>query len=731
MINIVVNLIFENLDKPEGEGRFERVLWVDPSGKTYASISLDEKNPFPIWKETAKLYEEIANNKVRKTEVFSSPKEVSQTTVQEKHFIRRDEAWRTIQALVEDEPDIYLKENRGAKITKTAKEFNKHPMTIYKYLRQYWQGGKTLNALLPNYFFCGGAGKERAVNSGVKRGRPSKLKEVLGEPVGINIDETVKSKIDLSYRKFYLGEKLSKKHAYEKMLAQYFNVGYRQEGDAFVPVLPPVTELPTYEQFVYWTDKMFTVKEKLTGRIGEKEFNLNHRELLGNSTEMAFGPGSIFQIDSTPADIYLVSHVDNKSIIGRPTVYVLIDVFSRLVTGLYVGIENAGWLAAMMAICNAASDKVEFCNEYGISITQDMWPSQFLPRVFLADRGEMEGKNADPLVQNLGVRISNTPPYRADWKGIVERSFGMIRQTSVYRLPGAVKEKNRGDHDYRLDACLTEYEFTQIIIKTVLEYNTNHRMEWYPMRDFLIDHSVKPIPIELWKWGIQHRNGNLKEVPLNIVKLNLLPRGEGTVTERGICFKNMDYSCKTALQKQWFIHARNGRTWKVKIAYDPRNTSKIYLLDENGRDYDICELLDTYRHFRNCRFEEVEAYYKTRKIEKKLYQSRELQSQSDVAAFIENTILKAKERKKLIPNTETKTSQIKNIKENRRIQRLNNREKEAWDLAPTPTIVKEGAEIVPFEAGKTNTKTSSRSKQSQELEYLRSLRSQRKVDDDE
>jgi hypothetical protein len=74
----------------------------------------------------------------------------------------------------------------------------------------------------------------------------------------------------------------------------------------------------------------------------------------------------------------------------------------------------------MMAIANAASDKVTFCREYGIEITEEDWPVHHLPEAILADRGELEGKNAENLVNGLHVKIMNTPPYRCDWKGIIE-----------------------------------------------------------------------------------------------------------------------------------------------------------------------------------------------------------------------------------------------------------------------------------------------------------------------
>ena len=107
------------------------------------------------------------------------------------------------------------------------------------------------------------------------------------------------------------------------------------------------------------------------------------------------GPGSKYQIDASVGDIYLVSQFDRSNIIGMPVMYFVIDVFSRMVTGMYIGLEGPSWVGAMMAIANAALDKVAYCREYGISIAEEEWPCYHIPAVILGDRGEMESKNAD------------------------------------------------------------------------------------------------------------------------------------------------------------------------------------------------------------------------------------------------------------------------------------------------------------------------------------------------
>jgi hypothetical protein len=74
-----------------------------------------------------------------------------------------------------------------------------------------------------------------------------------------------------------------------------------------VEVLPPAEQLPTFDQFLYWARKGEDLKDLLLHRQGERKFNLKLRPLLGDSTLMAFGPGSQVQIDATPTDFWAVS----------------------------------------------------------------------------------------------------------------------------------------------------------------------------------------------------------------------------------------------------------------------------------------------------------------------------------------------------------------------------------------------------------------------------------------
>jgi putative transposase len=237
---------------------------------------------------------------------------------------------------------------------------------------------------------------------------------------------------------------------------------------------------------------------------------------------MAFGPGSHYQIDATIGDIFLVSSFDRTRIIGRPVVYLCVDIFSRMIVGFSVTLEGPSWLGAMLALDNVVTDKVAYCAEYGITISAREWPCHHLPKSIHADRGQFEGFDADRLPNSLGVDVHNTAPWRADWKGIVERNFGIANETVIHFTPVAVpRPHKRGDPDYALKAVYTLDDFRKLLICYIKDYNLNHYLKKYPMDEFMIADKVERYPIDLWEWGIANRSGSLRVMPQEIVRLKL------------------------------------------------------------------------------------------------------------------------------------------------------------------------------------------------------------------
>ncbi|RNB79752.1 transposase [Brevibacillus fluminis] len=634
----------------------ERILYIDTNTDTMYLIDIDMRLAFPYQRKVSDVLNELQCGICVVQDNDPKAIVISEADIPQLYKDKRDNAWGLIKAAVKDEPDIYIEDSRG-KIIKILMKQNKiSKVTLYKYFRKYWQRGKSPNSLLPNYQNCGV--RERTL-VGKKTGRPSRFREKIGD--GANVTEEMKKIFRIAVARFYMNKtKNSLSYTYTQMLKEYF---YDEET------------IPTLRQFRYWFNKEIKRKDKIIAREGKKKYNLGSRPVLSNSHEQLIGPGSVYQIDATIADVYIVSRYNRTQTIGRPTLYFVVDVFSRMITGVYVGLENPSWNAAMMALANAFSNKVEFCKQLGIDITEDMWNAQYLPDTIVADRGEMLSGFADTLANSLQIRVVNTPAYRPDLKGIVERTIRTVQELLKPFLAGYVHKDagERGVTDYRKEAKLDLYQFTRMVIYAVLYLNNDKEMKKYPLSKEMIADGVEPLPRQIWEWGLQNRSGSLRACSEELVKLNLMPRGKATITFQGIIFKGKSYSCQEGIEEGWFERA-NKNSWREEVAYDPRNAKNIYLIRNNGRDFITCSLLPKEKEHFEMTFDEILHLNECLELNSQLRKNAQLQHKIDFFKRMEEIRDEAESES---PKEKVKT---KNIKAFRKVDKEKNREKEALHL---------------------------------------------------
>lgn len=511
----------------------------------------------------------------------------------------RDKAWELIQDAVMDEPDIFDPKKRRKILLGIEEKTGAKVPNLYKYIGKYWRYGKVPDALLPDYSLCGKT-RDPYKDSAKRPGR-QKADGAAGKKL---------TKRDLwnfraAFTKYYLGsEKLSLEKTYLRLVGDYYTVK-DQYGNTTSPMDPD--EVPSRQQFFYWHRKNRDTLEEVLSRDGQRSYHLKNRGEPGRTETHLRGPGIACQIDATTADIYLVSRDDRSAIIGRPTMYFQMDSFSHIVTGMNISLDPPSWENAARTILNSVEDKAEYCARYGVTITREEWPCMHFPSVILADRGEMESRTADLLCKHLGIAVENAPPYRGDLKGIIEKHFDLIN-IDMAALPGKVEKdfRQRCAKDYRLESALDLYEFTAIIIRCVLWYNNYHYMEAFRKTRQMRQLHVKPVPREIWEFGIRYMSGGLKTMDKEYVRYHLLPKGEASITRMGIRFDGRYYSCDRAEQERWFDTARTSSSWKVTAAYDPSDAGFIYISPAAGAAPVECRLLDKDRIYEGTSTEEAQ-----------------------------------------------------------------------------------------------------------------------------
>ena len=443
---------------------------------------------------------------------------------------------------------------------------------------------------------------------------------------------------------FYTSRKNSLQTAYTLMLKEK----YCDKNGALLP------EYPTIHQFRYFYRKNKKMQTYYISRNGLKDYQKNCRPLLGDGVQEYASFVGMGMLDATVCDIYLVDDAGN--LIGRPILTACIDAYSSLCCGYSLSWEG-GVYSLRGLMLNILEDKQKWCKKFGISFVKNQWNcAGYLPGIFVTDMGTEYKSSTFEQISELGITVINLPAYRPELKGVVEKFFDLIQNTYKPFLKGkGVIEpdfQERGAHDYRKDACLTLRQFEQILLKSILYYNSKRIIENFPYTDHMLSENIQPFACDIWEYG-KHQNGvNLISVGKEDVIMALLPRTIGKFARQGLKVNQMRYKCGGYTEE----YLCGG---EVTVAYNPDDVSFVWLVDEGK--YIRFELIESRYKTRNL--SEVQVSRTKRKELVKAANSANIQAKIDLVDYIE-TITAA-----VVKNQ--KDTSIKGIRDNRRREQAN------------------------------------------------------------
>lgn len=670
---LLVNHVVESVFSEAPFERPARVLWVRRDLDLITFITLAEKLKAPWSMSLQEAESMMACEKLRLTTVRVPPFMLKvDEELSEKAKKGRSKRWDVVGPLLEGPSKEYLYHPGalGSLVAAHSKKIGKPEMTIYRLLYRYWALGLSKNALLDMYENSGAPGKTREFLNGKKPGRPRLYLGEKSDSSAKLLTKTDKEIIAVSYALYKDNKVKHISHAYTEMLDRFYRAEHPAPGslDHGRP-LKPLDEIPNEKQFSYWGKQAFDEIVVRRGRKGERKWALDNRPLVGTAYQGLSGPCHRFEIDATIADIYLVSRFNRHWIIGRPVVYVVIDVFSRMIVGVHVALEGPSWNSARHALFNAFTDKVAFCASYGIPIRPDEWQCQHLPRELVGDRGEMISQGPESAADALKMTLVFPPPFRADWKGTVESTFRIVNNlTKIHWTPGAVRtrEKERGERDYRLDATLDLQEFTAIVIKAILHYNHHSRSPERLTKE-MIQQDVEPTPIAIWNWAAELGIIEPNVQPRESIYLHLLPKAKASIRAGGIYFSGMAYTNVLDPAGDRSAMARaNGRE-QIDVWYEPF-ADHIWIRDEE-RSFAKCPLRASEERNIGMRREEVLDMLAIKEAVSIETKYAELNSKVQLNDFIERTISTAAAEKAEATSPSSKAAKLRDIRQNRQFER--------------------------------------------------------------
>jgi len=660
--DLTIGLVF--IENSESSSRMLRVIHINQMKVIFVDIGYSEtqtkkEGSMPKYKSIEDFLYLWDNGDLELTaDPFQSFYDEDELEANHESYIDlRDANYKIVSYIWEKKREEFLLPRyRAGCIAETASRYGRSEQGVRWLIKRFLQRGMTKNALLPDYFNCGSKGGNEDYYR--KRGR-SATKNRNGEVVqGIAVTPRVLTKILKGYEEFYIKGTVdvTKRLAYDQTIMKYFAKKIIEDGESKLVLISGT--YPLQDTFYYHV-RQNSDKVGEAGRGGKINFDNNVKEKPGNSLTRCSGPGSIFQIDSTSLPVTLVSSLTFCDVIGRAILYYIVDVYSRLICGYHIGLENASYSALMMALVNTIENKTILCQKYGFK--DAIWPCAHLPATLVEDNGsEYTGYKSDNMINNLKVKVTNATAYSPTMKAIVESDFKVIKQKLVL-LPGNLpRPKKRVDKDVRLYAVLTIEELEKILIANILNHNASVISGYVGDRSVL-KYKVNLTPNDLWKHGIQKVTGARKIFDGDLVWENLLPKATARITKKGILFDTRYYTSKETSEQHWNITHKNK---ELTIGHDPRNVTRIIILLDKGKKRIICSLPPD-SPWIDLSQDECRTLRSDRRGQNQYLKHKELEREINIHRLTQEIVVNAKKR----GTGKLPKSSLKNIKLNKALEK--------------------------------------------------------------
>lgn len=505
-----------------------------------------------------------------------------------------NKSWELIAPLIDVfELEGNLDRTKFTAIIRTrAKETHTNQTVLTRLLIRYYYFGRTRLGLLslprgtkPGK---GGYASEKPQNTEIcrqvkRRGRKTILAQELGDNAFVVSACDVEDMV-ATYTSLLRKGPTDKASAHEEYLARAFRKRYPELYEEYISgkLLEPVTA----RQYRYYVNRNVQLSEELAENVRSHQRNPGHLGSLFSS-----GPGEVYEIDSTVARLYLVSADDPPVHLRQPTIYLLIDRWSRFVVSAYLSLKAPSYEEVRHALLIAFTSRERRFAALGVDIDDKRWPVGHMPAVICPDRGSdfMSRSMEQAVVQDLRIELTPLSPYSPDGKAIVERLIREVKHrmsasgmTGTYADRPLDPQSKRAARRAKEAAVHTLAEAYRPLIEIIDDHN-NRPHTALKKRKLLSQNGVQPTPKAAYIWGRENITG-LRKAPFldEDYKRLLLSTDSGSLGGGVLRYRQRPYLPINELAFEMANNSTN-RAKSVSVRVDKSEPSEVYIVNSQGQ----------------------------------------------------------------------------------------------------------------------------------------------------
>nr|WP_321238476.1 hypothetical protein [uncultured Tolumonas sp.] len=355
--------------------------------------------------------------------------------------------------------------------------------------------------------------------------------------------------------KYYLDNKANTRRAVSHRL---FVAEYKKRG--YDPSEMPARS--TYYEYAKQLEPIKVLKAKL-GSIGARKA----LRLCKDKHNADFLLEQV-QFDSVKVSIVIIDKDGN--VIGSPQIYLMIDVYSRLITGFSITYGEKGETVSAIIECLKHSMLPKSRDRY--PYLRNEWPAFGIPTNLVIDGGGAFNSGIITSLLNDQNITRLTTETRQPWKKPHIESFNnTIKVMLLETLPGYVakyRENKSQEYDKNDLACLYEDEFEQLVVSYICdEYHIKPH-----------DDLKKETPLSMWHKGTYLAPPRLPPHISDIEKFAGVMRKCTISDHKGIKINSQRYN-NEQLKDLYLVMSQHGdKKNKVDVMYNEFDISRITVI---------------------------------------------------------------------------------------------------------------------------------------------------------
>lgn len=338
----------------------------------------------------------------------------------------------------------------------------------------------------------------------------------------------------------------------------------------------------TIRKRIEWIEE----REKVSRRRG-KHIASNRFEAIEGSVPDADWPLAMVQIDHTVVNVIIV-HEETRKPMRRAWITLAIDVYSRVIVGMYLTLDSPSFMSAGMCLAHAILPKEKWLLDIGLDNIE--WPCWgVMGSIHMDNAREFRGESLKFSANEYGVDLILRPVKTPNYGGHIERLMGTVSQEMV-KLPGTTHSSpsKRGEYDSDEHAVMSLSELEKWLVLFIYKYhNTIHS-------------GIGMTPLQKYREGLLGGNGRpprglpARRLDEEKVRIDFMPMFERTIQPYGVLLDDVYYF--SDVLRAWIgtkdpENPKAGKHFKFKR--DPRDISQLYFFDPTLKRYFVIPYRDS------------------------------------------------------------------------------------------------------------------------------------------